>query len=99
MFIISKQQAVQSILKQALKAVLVVIVAFAGVFYISGKITNISSGLKKKQQQTLALENRSTLALAIQNDTKDLGNNDEKIANAFPAANNILPFVSTLKQT
>lgn len=83
--------------KHILIATAVVLVSFISIFFISEKISEISTETAENRQLVATLSERTSLLSSLKHEKDIIGSNDTIIKSAFIPSNNILPFVAILK--
>ncbi|MFZ2303852.1 MAG: hypothetical protein WAV98_03645 [Minisyncoccia bacterium] len=83
--------------KHILVTLVVMVVSFGAVLYISEKITKIATETASNRHIAATLSERTSLLSSLKNETDLIGSNDKTITQAFIPSNNILPFVAILK--
>jgi hypothetical protein len=93
----SKKQVILYIIEHTTIALLVVFAASAGIVFMAKQISGITKNLEQKRKLELILEKRTEITARLGQEIKTIGNTDKAIEHAYPPANNILDFVSTIE--
>ena len=79
-------------------ALLAVIVSGLIIFFLAGKIQQISNSIALSHRLAASLDKRTALLSVLQRDSQIVGTNDVLIEKAFMSEDNIFEFVSTLER-
>ena len=93
----NRKQVLRILARQAAIAFLAIILAAALAFFIGKEIVKISDSLSQKERLSKILALRIENIQQLKNSLALLGDNDQKIKNVYPPADNILDFVSALE--
>lgn len=91
-----KKKIILNVLNQLLKSAVAIIIASVIVFITSGQITKTSDSLAQKKQLAAIISRRTETISKIRADLKLIGDNQQKIINSLPPADNIIDFIDTL---
>jgi len=93
----NKKQLILTIFKISLKAVIATVIAIIIIVFSSQQISKISNSLKEQRTAAFILEKKTETISQLREDFNLVDEADRKISDAFPPADNILGFVTSLE--
>ncbi|OGM93723.1 hypothetical protein A2524_01310 [Candidatus Wolfebacteria bacterium RIFOXYD12_FULL_48_21] len=85
---------IYALIPDILKVFLAIAIAGTLISIIGARITKMEVTLNEKKAMTIALQKRSETTVALRNAFAVIGDSDRRIADAFPATENVLDFVT-----
>lgn len=87
----------KKILRQAMGAIMFVLVSLAVCFYIAGRINQISADVADKKDMLFLSQNSQEQFTLLKEDYQKISPYLEKVNNMFPSSENLLPFISEME--
>lgn len=93
----NRKHLISELTAQSLRALTIILICGAVIFFVSGQIINIGKTLEEKRTGAAVLENKGKSIEKLKRDFEIIGNGDELIDNSLIKIDNIAEFINVLE--